>query len=138
MLLGKFKVEVITEQGETIGQEEVNNIITLQGLEYIARNIASSNPVTLGYIVLSDTDDPPALDETELAGNLQASAATVEVDGSKVTWSAVFFPVQVTVRRLGICVNSNGTGLFATTVVNQMSLPSWVRLKVSYVLELLP
>lgn len=116
----------------------VENIVTLQGLEYAARNIAGSNPVTLRFLVISDTADPPALDETSLGGNLQALSVTPQVSGRKIVWSGVFFPVNITIRRLGICANSNGSGLFATAATAPLSIPSHVRLRITYTLELLP
>lgn len=117
----------------------IENMIVFQGLNYLARNLALQNTVNIDKLIISDTTQSPTLNDTSVPGNIQAQTATVSVDNRKVIWSAIFNPLTITtIRRLALCLNSDGTGLFATAQINPISFPSGGSLQVIYTLEFTP
>ena len=96
---------------------EIKNLITNLGLDIFIRNLINSNPVTIGYIVLSDSTTTPDPDETTMPGtNKWAQAATVSRPNARqARWQASWSQGAIvgTIGSIGLCSDSAGNNLFA-------------------------
>lgn len=96
---------------------EIKNLITNLGLDIIVRNLINVNPVSIGYIVLSDSTTTPNPDETTMPGtNKWAQAATVSRPNARqARWQASWAQgaINGTIGSIGLCSDSQGNNLFA-------------------------
>jgi len=122
---GRFILEIKRASGE-VEHYVLENLVVNQGKDYIARNTIGVSTVNLNYIVVTDSTASPDPNRTSMpvdtSGNLRAKLATKSVPSARTAqWQATFdnsggdnltFPFG----SIGICVNSDGTGLFAYAV----------------------
>lgn len=138
---GIFVIKVIRKNGrEEVFTEE--NLIVSQGLQYIAANIHGSNPVNLRYIVVSDSTTTPNVNETTLPGNNKWFVEAMKTMDDPVTlvWIGNFplGGVVGSIGRFGVCVYSDGSGLFATTAhIPPIPLTDEDKLVVTYRLRII-
>jgi alpha-galactosidase len=96
---------------------EIKNLITDLGLDIFIRNLINSSPVTIGYIVLSDSTTTPDPNETTMPGtNKWAQAATVSRPTARqARWQASWARGAIvgTIGSIGLCSDSAGNNLFA-------------------------
>jgi alpha-galactosidase len=96
---------------------EIKNLITDLGLDIFIRNLINSSPVSIGYIVLSDSTTTPSPTETTMPGtNKWAQAATVSRPTARqARWQASWAQGAIvgTIGSIGLCSDSAGNNLFA-------------------------
>jgi hypothetical protein len=96
---------------------EIKNLITDLGLDIFIRNLINSSPISIGYIVLSDSTTTPSPTETTMPGtNKWAQAATVSRPAARqARWQASWAQGAIvgTIGSIGLCSDSAGNNLFA-------------------------
>ena len=96
---------------------EIRNLITDLGLDIMIRNLINVNPVTIGYIVISDSTTDPDPNETTMPGtNKWAQAASVSRPAARqARWQASWAQGAIvgTISSIGLCSDAQGNNLFA-------------------------
>ena len=112
---------------ERDGQKEreilqIKNLITDLGLDIMVRNLVNVNPVSISYIVISDSTTSPSPGETSMPGtNKWAQAATITMPNPRqARWQASWSQGAIvgTIGSIGLCSDSAGNNLFARVTLS--------------------
>jgi hypothetical protein len=118
----------------------VENRIVAQGRDFMLRNTIGVNTVNINFVAFSNDTTNPADTETSMPGTwvYTVTATKSQVGPRQVRWSATLDGSASgvsgnTLASVGLCVESNGSGLFARVKLpSTIGLASGVTVNVNY------
>lgn len=117
----------------------IENMTTMQGLDFYVRNLVGINTVSLNYIVFSNSTTPPDPNETSTPGTWKYGVlATKNIVGprqARLSASLNGGDSGVsgnTLASLAIAANADGSGQFSRVLTPQISLGPGVTINVNY------